>query len=358
VPALCIVPTPLAAARATRRLCDAQGGILFGPRVATLERIAPGLLAASADRRAVLSPLGERLLAVEAARAAEGPLAGEEPDGGLAAALAGVLRERRRGEGTVGAPRAAARTLTGGAAARLHAVAGALEAYEALLARRSVLDRAGAARAAAEAARRGATSPETDGLELLVVDGLAVVAPAEWDLLAALAARARRTRFHLPYFPERPDACAPAEALLRRIEGLHEIAARREIEVVLPGLAAEGRAALPAALLAVLGGGHVGPAAAGGLVAAEPAAGEAGEAVAVARALARLLEGGHVPEDVVVVAPSPRLAAPALAQHASFRMQLRISPRPDSQRVNPSPVFRSPSIATTGATSYCVRPVS
>ncbi|HEY6002103.1 MAG TPA: hypothetical protein VIV57_04450, partial [Anaeromyxobacter sp.] len=63
MPALCIVATPLAAARAARRLCDAQGGLLFGPRVATLERLVPSILAASGDRRAVLSPLAERLLA-------------------------------------------------------------------------------------------------------------------------------------------------------------------------------------------------------------------------------------------------------------------------------------------------------
>ncbi len=314
VPALCLVPTPLAAARATRRLCDAQGGILFGPRVATIERIVPGLLAASGDRRAVLPPLAERLLAVEAARAAAGPLAAEEPDGGLAAALAGALAELRRGEVSPADARAAAAALEGGAAARLAAVADALEAFEELLVRRAVIDRAGALRAAADAARRGATSPETEGLDLLVVDGIVAAAPAEWDLLAALAARARRTRFHLPFFPERPDLCGPAEPLLRRVEALHEVAARREIEVVLPSAAGEGRAPLPAALLAAFAGGRAPPAAEGGLVLAAAGAGEAGEADAAARLLARLLERGLAPEDVVVVAPSPRRAAPALAR--------------------------------------------
>ncbi|HEX9050940.1 MAG TPA: hypothetical protein VF841_10445, partial [Anaeromyxobacter sp.] len=83
MPVLCLVPTPLAAARASRRLCDAQDGILFGPAVSTLDRLAPGLLAAAADRRAILPALGERLLAAEAGRAAGGPFAGASPDSGL-----------------------------------------------------------------------------------------------------------------------------------------------------------------------------------------------------------------------------------------------------------------------------------
>ncbi|HET8539603.1 MAG TPA: PD-(D/E)XK nuclease family protein, partial [Anaeromyxobacter sp.] len=153
MPVLCIVPTPLAAARAARRLCDAQGGILFGPTVATLDRLVPGLLAAAADRRAVLPALGERLLAVEAARAAGGPLAAASPDSGLAAALARALAELRRGEVTAAAAREAAARLAGGAAARLLALAETLDAYEGALERHRVLDRAGAARAAAEAAR-------------------------------------------------------------------------------------------------------------------------------------------------------------------------------------------------------------
>src|SRR5512135_3651524 len=108
MPVLCLVPTPLAAARASRRLCDAQDGILFGPTVATLERLAPGLLAAASDRRAILPPLGERLLAAEAGRAAGGALAGAAPDSGLAAALASALAELLRGEVTAAAARDAA----------------------------------------------------------------------------------------------------------------------------------------------------------------------------------------------------------------------------------------------------------
>ncbi|HSN89780.1 MAG TPA: hypothetical protein VLS93_01010, partial [Anaeromyxobacteraceae bacterium] len=67
---LALVPTPLSALRAARRLCDAQGGVLLGPSVTTFERLAPGLLAEAGDRRAVLEPLAERLLAVRAAGAA------------------------------------------------------------------------------------------------------------------------------------------------------------------------------------------------------------------------------------------------------------------------------------------------
>ncbi|HEX8909517.1 MAG TPA: hypothetical protein VF805_09960, partial [Anaeromyxobacteraceae bacterium] len=63
---LCLLPTPLRAARVARRLCDAEGGALLGPRLTTLDRLAPTVLAAAGDGRPVLSPLAERLLAVEA----------------------------------------------------------------------------------------------------------------------------------------------------------------------------------------------------------------------------------------------------------------------------------------------------
>ncbi|HEY6100229.1 MAG TPA: PD-(D/E)XK nuclease family protein, partial [Anaeromyxobacter sp.] len=315
MPALVIVATPLAAARAARRLCDAQGGLLFGPRIATLDRVVPGILAASGDRRAVLPPLAERLLAAEAGDAAGGALAGAAPDGGLAAALASAIAELRRGEVSAADAREAATALEGGAAARLRALADALATYEGALRRLPVLDRAGAARAAADAVRRGAASAETEALELLVVDGLHAASPAEWDLLAALAARAAKTRFHVPFMPERPDACGPAEPLLRRVEALHEIAARREIEVSLPRLGGEGRAPRAAALLAAFAGGRTSAVEGdGGLVLAEPGAGEAGEAEAAARVAGRLVESGIAPGDVALVAPAPRRAAPALAR--------------------------------------------
>ena len=80
VTALVLVPSPLQASRAARRLCDAQGGLLLGPRVTTLEALAPALLAAAGDRRPVLPPLAERLLALEAGEAAGEPLSGLDPN--------------------------------------------------------------------------------------------------------------------------------------------------------------------------------------------------------------------------------------------------------------------------------------
>jgi RecB family exonuclease len=313
VSVLCLVSSPLSAARGARRLCDAQGGILFGPAVATLDGVVPSILAAAGDRRPVLSPLGERLLAARSGRAAGGRFAEVAPDGGLAASLASALAELRRGEVAPPVALAAAADLAGGAAARLAALAAALEAHEAALRDLAVLDRAGAMRAAAAAARRGALPADLREIDLLVVDGVCDASAAEWDLLSALAARARRTRLHVPYFAERPDLCAPVEPLLRRVEALHPIAARREIEVVLPRIEGEGRAPRVAALLGALGGGRAPPAATGGLVLAEPGAGEAGEAAAAARVLTRLLEGRFAPEEVVIVASAPRRAAPALA---------------------------------------------
>ena len=192
MPALILARTPLAAARAARRLCDAQDGVLFGPQVATIDRLVVPILAASGDRRAVLDPLAERLVAVEAGREAGGAFAGLPAEGGTAAVLAAALADLRRGEVGPADVRAAARTLEGAAASRLMALAGALDAYEARLVQAGALDRAGAMRAAAEAAARGVTCAETTDLDLLVVAGLGDASAAEWELLEALVARARR----------------------------------------------------------------------------------------------------------------------------------------------------------------------
>lgn len=311
MPILCLSPTPLAATRATRRMCDAQGGIHFGPAATTLSRLVPGVLAASGDRRPVLTPLAERLLVLEAGDAAGGALAGLPPDGGLAAALARTLGELRRGEVTADELLEASRTLEGAPRLRLEVLAAVLRAYASRLAELDVLDGPGAARVAAEAVRRGSW-PDRSGLDLLVVDGISAVSPAEWDLLAALVGRARRTRVSIPYFPDRPDLSSPAEPLLRRLESLHEVARVRDVEVVLPRLD-EGRAPRVAALLSAFSGGPADRLPDGdGLVLAAPGAGAAGEAEAAAEAAQLLLERGFSPEDVVLVAQSPRRAAAAL----------------------------------------------
>lgn len=318
MPAVCLAPTSLAAARAARRLCDAQDGVLFGPDVTTLDRIVPLVLASAGDRRPVLPQLAERLVVAAAGREAGGPFADLSPDAGLAAALASSIAELRRAEVEPEDARVAAEGLSGAPAARLRALAGALEAYEARLRATGALDRAGATRAAASAARRGRT-PWGAELDLLVVSGLTATSPGEWDLVASLAGLARRSRFHLPFFADRPDLCAPAEPLLRRVEGLHELAARRELEVVLGHADGDGRAALPSALLAALAGGRARAASGGGRVFALAGAGEEGEDDAAAKAVERLLEAGLGPEEIAVVAPSPRGAAPGLARACAAR---------------------------------------
>jgi hypothetical protein len=174
-----------------------------------------------------------------------------------------------------------------------------------------VLDRSGALREAARAVRRGA-APDAARPDLLVLDGFAALAPGEWDLLAALAARAGRTRAHVPWFPERPDLSAPAEPLLRRIEAEHDLAARREVEVVLPRV--EGRPGRTAALLLAFAGGRPAAAGGGGLVLAAAGAGEEGEAGEAARIAARLVDEGLEPGEIAVVAPSPRASAARLAE--------------------------------------------
>jgi hypothetical protein len=324
VSALCLVPSPLAAERAARRLCDAQGGILFGPMVSTFDRLVAAVLAAAADRRPILTPLAERLLAVEAGQAAAAeeraghPLAALTPESGLAASLCSALRELRRAGVTAEDVRGAAAALSGApqAAARLATLGRALAAFEALLEDLGVHDAAAAVRAAGGAVARGAALPEAAGADLLVLDGFTALSPAEWELVTALAARAGRTRVHLPFTPDRPDLCAPAEPLLRRLEGLHELAARRDIEVALWHLDEPGRSPASGALLSAFARGvgappGVGAAAPPGIRCAA-GAGEGGEAELAAALVLELVEEGFAPEDIVLVAPSPRRAAAAL----------------------------------------------
>lgn len=315
MPALCLVPTPLAASRAARRLCDAQGGLLFGPRVATPGELVPALLAAAGERRPLLGALAERLLALDAAREAGGPLAAASS---LARDLSRAVAELRRGGVTVEAAASAEAGLEGRAAARLRSLAAVLASYERRLLELGVLDAAGGERAAAEAVRRGAECEATAGLDLLVLDGFARASPAAGDLLAALAARARRTLARLPWFPDRPDLSAPAEALLRRLEALHQ--GPGEIEIDFPSLSAEGRAPRLAHLLAAVAAGPAhGPAPEGGRVLGLPAAGEEGEAEAAARLLADLLDDGHGPAEVAVVSAAPERSAPLLRRACAAR---------------------------------------
>ncbi len=319
MPALVVVPTALQATRAARRLCDAGGGLLFGPTVTTLDALVTRALAAAGDGRAVLSPLGERLLAVAAGDEAGGALAGLRPESGLAGALAATLSELRRGEVPVGAARLAAGSLGGAAAERLGTLARALEAFEARLDRLGLLDGPGAARAAAAAVRRGVPLDDGDELELLLLDGFTSLSPAEWSLVEALAARAARSRFQLPAFADAPALSAAAEPLLRRVEALHELSGRRQLEVSLDRVDDPARAARPAALLSALAGAPPGPALLEGELLALAGAGEEGEAALAARTAADLIAAGVPPAELLVFAPSPRRSAPRLA--AAFAAQ-------------------------------------
>jgi hypothetical protein len=341
VSVICLVPTPLRAERAARRLCDAENGILFGARVTTLDALVPGLLAAAGDRRPVLSPLAERLLALEAGEAAGGPFAALAPESGLARALASALGELRRGEVGPSEVRKAAAELDGRGDGgvlqqrrgdRLSILAAALEAYEVRLGALGALDRPAALRAAADTLARGALSEEVRDLDLLVLDGFRALPAAAFDLVAALAHRARRVHARVPFFPERPDVSAPAEQLLRRLEGLHELAARREVTVALEHLDAGGERSprLARVLRALAGGPGGGPddsaglalqgapgegrAASIGLVLGAVGAGEEGDAEVGARLAAGLLERGFGAEEIIVLAPSPVRLAPRLAR--------------------------------------------
>lgn len=314
---LCLVPTALAAARAARRLCDAEGGLLFGPRVATPTELVPALLAASGDRRPLLGPLAERLVALDAARES-GAFAAADPASGLARGIARALAELRRAGVAARVAAEAAASLEGPAAERLRALTGALAAYERRLLDLGALDAAAGERAAADAVRRGAACEATADLDLLVLDGFARTSLAGGDLLAALAARARRAIARLPWFPERPDVSAPVEALVRRVEGLHE-GTRGEIRIDFPTIGGHRAPRLAHLLAAVAGGPAPGAVPEGGRVMGLPAAGEDGEAEAVARLLADLLEEGLAAEDAAVVSAAPQRAAPLLRRACAAR---------------------------------------
>jgi RecB family exonuclease len=316
VPTLCLVPTARRAGRLARRLCDAEGGLLFGPRVLTPEELVQGLLTAAGDARPLLSPLAERILVVEAGRAAGGPFAVLSPAGGLAHALTAAVSELRRGEVTAENVREAAEELQGRAAERMTLLAAVLAGYQARLAERDLLDRAAGTRAAQQALRLGVLSPQVAELELLVVEGFHALPPGSLDLLAELARRSRRGLFRLPYFPQRPDLSAPAEPLVRKVESWHEIAAQRELTIQFPQL--EGRGRRMAEMLArVRGSGGASPAAivddgADGRILGVAAPDEDAELRTAARLAAELVDGGMAAEEIILLTPSASSVAARL----------------------------------------------
>ena len=298
---LVVVPTALRQRRASRRLCDAQGGLLLGPRVCTLRALVPGLLARAGETRSLLPPLAEGLVALSCAEEA-GLVLGAPPASGAARAAVDLVAELRRAEVPAARLRTSAEAAPSRAAERLRAAGAALDLYERRLEDLGALDAAGALRAAADAARRGGASEETGDLGLLVLEGFLSPSPGALDLVAALAARARRVLARVPYLPADPRRSAPAEPWVRRIESLHELAARGDVGLEFP-------AAGPSLAVARALGVEAGERAGLGRVAVLPAPGDEDQALAAARFAADLLEAGLDPEEVAVVAPR-RLAAP------------------------------------------------
>jgi hypothetical protein len=304
VSTLVVVPSALRQSRVRRRLCDAEDGVLLGPRVTTLRGLVPGLLAAAGEGRVLLSPFAERVLALEAVRAVG--LAPEARGDGAARAAAAVVAEARGAEVSPSDLRGAAAATRGRAGERLEAVARALAAYEQRLREAGALDAAGALRAAADAAGRGASSEETRDLGLLVLEGLLPAGRAALDLGMALASRARSVHARIPYLPEEPGGSSPAAPWVRRVEALHELSGSRDLRVEFP---ASGRLAAGRAVRL-------------------PAQDDEGQADAAARLAGELLDGGMDAEDVVVFAPD-RIRDLLPAAFARLEVPLAApSPRP------------------------------
>ena len=305
-----MVPSALRRSRASLRLCEAEGGVLLGPRLATIPSLVPGLLARAGETRALLTPLAERILALSACEEAELSRSAP-PSAGSARAAADAVRELRLSEVSAADLRRAALDVPGRPAERLVALSRALEIHEELLSELRAADAAAALRAAAEAARRGIPSEETADLGLLVLEGFLPPSPGALDLVTALAGRARRVLARVPYFPEDPRRSSPAEPWVRRIESLHELASRREVALRFPS--DEERAPRIARALG-LGGGRRDPGPEG-WIATLPSPGDEEQAESAARFAADLLEGGLAPDEIAVVAP--RRLSEALSR--SFR---------------------------------------
>jgi hypothetical protein len=282
---LVVVPTPLRKSRAERRLCDVQGGTLLGMRVVTLHQLVPGLLAAAGERRTVLGALAERLVALAAVRAT-GLAGAASAGGGAERAASRLLAELREGEVTPTDLRAAASGSAGRVRERLEAAAATLEDYESRLAARHALDAAGALRAAADAAARGAAPEEVRDLGLLVLEGLLPTSRAALDLGTTLASRARRVLARVPFLPDEAEASSPVVPWLRRIEALYGAEASGEVEVRFPveGALPRGRAVrLPAPTVE-------------------------GQVEAAVRLAGSLLDQGMAAEEIAVLAPRQLLA--------------------------------------------------
>ena len=337
VPALVLArrPSPRRGRRdacATRRTASSSGR--RWPRSIAL--VVP-ILAASGDRRAVLDPLAERLVAVEAGREAGGPFAGLSAEGGTRRRAGGRARgapawgggagrcprggtdprRRRRLAGSWRSPARSTRTRRGSSRLARSTGPARCAPRRRRRARGRDLRRDDGPRSAR---RRGARGRERRGV------GAARGARRAGAPLAAATCRS---------IPSAPTPARRPSRSCVAIEALHDLAARREIEVVLGRLEGDGRSPLPAALLAAFGGGRApGLPRAAAASSRSPRAGEEGEADAAARTIARAAwRAGFAPEEVAVVAAAPRrAAAPARARARGARRAVLVGARPGPRR--------------------------
>ncbi len=295
---LIVVPSRRAAAQlADRTLRDGatpSGGL--GSRAAwtaelvTLREVVERALGSHPAPRRRLSPAARAYLAESVVAALEPevrPLFGPGIDGPGAARAVGSAIDELRMAGLSAVELAAA----AGDARRLRALAAALDAWERRLAGLEAWDDADALREAASLIRAGEW-PRADP-DRLEVRGLYDVTTLQGELLVALARRAKRTRVHVPFDPDEPDATAFAYPYVHLWEGL--VDPGLDVELRFPDGAASARVAFRAA--------------------ADPA----DEARRAADTVRGWIDAGASPEEVAVVVPDVGRRAPALGRELDRR---------------------------------------
>jgi len=221
---LMLVPNALRREATLRRLLQrCEAGVLVRPQVLTLPDLAERLLVAAGRPVRRIGPLGRRRLIraclEDLSDREAAPLGRVREALGLVEALDALFRELKAARIE---PDAFARALTGGLATpRNRLLARLYDRYQRYLQRLDLYDDQGRLWHAAALLTEPLEAPGAlpGRLDLLVVDGFQQFAPAQLDVVAALADRSRRTLITLVWDPDRPELFAPVADTLERLRG-------------------------------------------------------------------------------------------------------------------------------------------
>jgi ATP-dependent helicase/nuclease subunit B len=207
---LMLVPTALRRRATESRLLAAQtSGVLMCPQVLEFHELADRLLSAAGRPVRRISELARRQVIRQCLEGLDkknaAVLGASRLTPGLVQSLDGLFRELKAARVE---PDAFGTALAGGLRTPRNRVLAMLyDAYQKALQAREVYDDAGQFWHAAALVAEEKFGPFAD-LEILVVDGFQDFAPAQLDMLHALAGRARRTILTLTWEPGRPNLFA------------------------------------------------------------------------------------------------------------------------------------------------------